>query len=903
MMWLRMIRGLCCLAALGALAGGAGSQAGRAGLPASDAWQAADKLIAEQKFDAAATAVAAIRESARRARDHENWTLALVREVQLRMGLHGHETAVRFLREQPWPDDATSQLVLRLFYAQSLNQYARAYGHEIRGRTRVESAPGPTPNVVDLKTWTAEQIDAEANAAYATVWRDRAALGSQPRSRVERYLAPGNYPDSVRGSLRDLTAYLWVEHLADTSGWSAAQTNERYRLDLAALLAGDATGGAGVAAAGTAAGTAAAVDPSNPAAHPVQRLAAVLNDLRDWHASRHGARAGASVAARTAQLETQLELARRLSQVFTDAADRQAIVTDLDRRLAGARDIAWFAHGKALQAELMLALNQPVQAHTAARSGRDAFPAETGGQNCAALMAQIEAPEFSLLAMAADLPGKRSLRVTHRNLPRLHLRAYKLSLDARLAAHGAPLPDHHSVTDLLGKDGSQRAGLLAQWTVELPATPDFADHATDITPPLTQHGMVMIVASPSADFRSGGANRIAATPLLLTNLVLTTRPQPGHYEVQAFDAASGAALEGVEVRLYEYSPRAAVALLPRTPVATARTNAEGMALLAQPREQRGYFIAAQHAGVWALAAEYLNTPPEAQASAGASAFIYTDRSVYRPEQKLAFKIVAYRFNAASGGRGALTQHTLATEQDIDVQLLDANQQEVERRRVRTNSFGTASGEFSIPPGRLLGQWALRANNGHAAVRRGIQASDLRSDAERGRRALPPQSSGTHPRRRALLLRPAGDDRLSAVEREAHAGVSAVALLGPPPRRCERAGGGRRQRSARPARRLRVRVYARRRRTPEQPPPGRPKTVARPLGGRARSDRGRTYRPARRRELPLPGRGDRHRRRRRIAQRDARVPARVRERRGNPRCRGRLRSRRQPIAHQRLARRP
>ncbi len=726
MMWLRMIRGLCCLAALGALAGGAGSQAGRAGLPASDAWQAADKLIAEQKFDAAATAVAAIRESARRARDHENWTLALVREVQLRMGLHGHETAVHFLREQPWPDDATSQLVLRLFYAQLLTQYARAYGHEIRGRTRVESAPGPTPNVVDLKTWTAEQIDAEANAAYATVWRDRAALGSQPRSRVERYLARGNYPDSVRGSLRDLTAYLWVEHLADTSGWSTAQTNERYRLDVAALLAGDATGGAGVAAPGTAAGpaagpapgTAATVDPSNPAAHPVQRLASVLNDLRDWHASRHGARASASetTAARSAQLETQLELARRLSQVFTDAADRQAIVTDLDRRLAGARDIAWFAHGKALQAELLLALNQPVQAHTAARSGRDAFPAETGGQNCAALMAQIEAPEFSLQAMAADLPGKRSLRVTHRNLPRLHLRAYKLSLDARLAAHGAPLPDHRSVTDLLGKDGSQRAGLLAQWTVELPATPDFADHATDITPPLTEHGMVMIVASPSADFRSSGVNRIAATPLLLTNLVLTTRPQPGHYEVQAFDAASGAALEGVEVRLYEYSPRAAVALLPRTPVATARTNAEGMALLAQPREQRGYFIAARRAGVWALAAEYLNTPPETQASAGASAFIYTDRSVYRPEQKLAFKIVAYRFNAASGGRGALTQHTLAAEQDIDVQLLDANQREVERRRVRTNSFGTASGEFSIPPGRLLGQWALRANNGHAAVR-------------------------------------------------------------------------------------------------------------------------------------------------------------------------------------------
>jgi alpha-2-macroglobulin len=757
MMWLRMTRSLFGLAILGALSGGVGSQApgaepaaSRPALSAGVAWKAADQLIAEQKFEAAASAVAQIREQARRARDAESWTLALVREVQLRIGLHGHETAVRFLREQPWPDDTRSQLVLRLYYAQALTQYLRAYGHEIRGGTRVDGTPRPTstlsaprggmsspakPDLLmsasstlpnDLKVWTAEQIDAEANAAYAAVWRERAALGAEPRSRIEPYLARGSYPDSVRGSLRDLTAYLWVEHLADTSLWSAAQNNERYRFKVPALLAGDATGATGASAAApaqrTAAATAAtttALDPANPAAHPVQRLVAVLNDLHDWHVSRQtsGAARGADARQeRSAALETRLELARRLSQFFSDTADRETIVADLDRRLAGARDIAWFAQGKAVQAELLLALGKPVDAHTVARSGRDAYPAEPGGQHCAALLAQIEAPEFSLQAMAADLPGKRSLRVTHRNLPRLHLRAYKVSLDARLAAHGAPLPDHRTVSDLLGKDGTRRAGLLAQWSVDLPATPDFADHATDITPPLSEHGMVMIVASPQADFRTNGANRIAATPLLLTNLVLTTRPQPGRYEVQAFDAASGTALEGVQVQLFEYSPRAALAVWPRTPVATVRSNAEGMAILAQPREQRGYFIAARRGSAWALAADYLNTQPEAQADTGSSAFIYTDRSVYRPEQKLAFKIVAYRFNSGSGRRGARTEHTLATQQDIDVQLLDANQQEVERRRVRTNSFGTASGEFSIPTGRLLGQWSLRADNGYAALR-------------------------------------------------------------------------------------------------------------------------------------------------------------------------------------------
>ena len=42
---------------------------------------------------------------------------ALIREVQLRTGLHGYETAVRFLKEEPWPKGLLSRAALELFYA------------------------------------------------------------------------------------------------------------------------------------------------------------------------------------------------------------------------------------------------------------------------------------------------------------------------------------------------------------------------------------------------------------------------------------------------------------------------------------------------------------------------------------------------------------------------------------------------------------------------------------------------------------------------------------------------------------------------------------------------------------------------------------------------------------------
>src|SRR5207247_6450204 len=60
-------------------------------------WQEIDRLVPEQKFQAALEGVEKIRVAAQQSADRDEWTRALIREVQLRMGLHGYETAVRFL--------------------------------------------------------------------------------------------------------------------------------------------------------------------------------------------------------------------------------------------------------------------------------------------------------------------------------------------------------------------------------------------------------------------------------------------------------------------------------------------------------------------------------------------------------------------------------------------------------------------------------------------------------------------------------------------------------------------------------------------------------------------------------------------------------------------------------------
>ena len=83
----------------------------------------------------------------------EYWTRTLVKETQLRMALHGYETAVRFLKDEQWPTEPLWQATLNLFYAHALTSYIDIYSWEINQREKVVSS-----GEVDLRAWTREEI-------------------------------------------------------------------------------------------------------------------------------------------------------------------------------------------------------------------------------------------------------------------------------------------------------------------------------------------------------------------------------------------------------------------------------------------------------------------------------------------------------------------------------------------------------------------------------------------------------------------------------------------------------------------------------------------------------------------------------------------------------------------------
>ena len=645
-------------------------------------------MVSQGRFNEALKSVDRILEESRAKADAKNWTKALVRGVQLRMGLHGYETAVRFLREQKWPEEPINHAVLQLYYAQALQTYYSGYSWEINRR---EPVGNDLP--ADLKAWTRDQIFGEARRTHEELWQQRAELGDEPITRLSEYIQPNDYPAGIRETLRDALSYFYVALLSNTAFWKPQEENDVYQLNLQDLSA-DPVSGQRSAGSGSASSQPSAAG-SFP--HPLLRTIEVIKDLEQWHAT---------AGRREAALEARLERLRRLHAAFTQEEDRKQIKAVLERTLPGYRNLPWWAMGQAELAEMVREEAVPgklVRAREIAQAGYQAYPGSIGGKRCLHIVKTIEQPSFGLAAMLTDAAQKRSIEVSHSNITKIYFRAHRVDLLSRLTS----ARDYNL---LLNGDEhwklSQSAKPDAEWAVDLPATPDFETHRTFVTPPLSRTGYYVILASANKGFTKQ-LNQLSSVNFILTDLVLLVRQRysASDFEIQVLSGKTGQPITGAEVDLYQHNWQAG-----HRRVSTVTTGPNGIAHFRVTRStdqySYSYFVVARYAGDVALDANAVNLYGYERSIPTSHSLVYTDRSVYRPNQKLFWKILA--FNQADQQRFAV-----ATGTQVNVSLMDANNQELESQTVTTNEFGTACGEFVIPSGRMLGRWYLRTSFGNA----------------------------------------------------------------------------------------------------------------------------------------------------------------------------------------------
>ncbi len=646
-------------------------------------WEEIDELIEQQRFQAAAEKVEKLLEASIEQGDESDWTRSLIRLVQLQTALHGFETAVQTLQDRAWPTDELDRTVLQLFYAQGLVNYLNVYSWEIGSREQM----GPSDDL-GLEKLTQDQIFSMAQQAYEDIWERRRSLAAQPLEILEEYLVPNNYPPGIRSTLRDGVTYLWIELLSNSAFWRPQQSNETFRLDLASMVKG--IGESEVE-----------VDLPNGSLHPLTKMGLLLDDLENWH--RRAGRTDAAAQARIEKLS-------RFFKAFDQQDDRDLIKGALDNLVAElGRESEWWSVGQAELARMVqqdVSTDALIRARAIALKGKQAHPGTIGARMCQGIVELIEVPGYDITSMRSDGLNRRSIEVQHKNLESIYFRAYPIDIRRQIEVSRDYnlLPGYQEIPEILkGQEPT------AAWRTDLPATTDFRLHKTWVTPPFSRRGLFLIVASGDEDFSgdNGIGNHLAALYLQISDLTIVTRDVAGGFEVEILSGSSGRSLSGVVVDLFQYNYQKGHRLSSRQ---TTGLNGE-VRFRVRDRQNRGYFFVAAIEDDLALDLTQQRIMRPRQPREQTASLIYTDRSVYRPRQEIFWKVVAYEGLASEGRFETLPSRA------VTIHLLDGNGESVSSLETTTNHFGSASGSFEIPTGRMLGQWRLQSSlNGYSSVR-------------------------------------------------------------------------------------------------------------------------------------------------------------------------------------------
>lgn len=626
------------------------------------------QLINEQKYAEALKLVQKKIDDMKASKKDREWAKLIVQETMLQIGLHGYETAVKELKNREWPKDPVSHAMVSIAYARSLQIYHQSYSWEIRKREKTTGSES-----FDLKTLTSEEIYQEAYAGFEKAWKVRDELGKLKRDALPEIIQPNNFPQEVRGSLRDSLSYLMADFLNDSSGWSALHSNSTYAIDPSQLLEKPLK-----------------ISFTDMSVHPFLKVAFVLRDLEQWHAGS---------GKKEAALEARLELHRHMWQQLSSVSAKKKILSSLEKEITKNRNNTWVTMAYGTMADFKRSEEDLVSSHSWAKKGSELFPKSAGAAKCRDIISAIEQPSLSLDGMNVDTSSKKSLGVNYKNLKKVYFKSIRIDFKdfIRTTKDYSLRPGWRELEVYLKNPHAHK------WEIDLQETTDYKQHRAYVTPPVHKPGFYAVLVSNTPSFQEGVVHGVE---MFFSDYVfqVTRNYEKQEFSVQVLKGASGEPVKDAVISIYSADYQKG-----HTLKGDEKTDQNGVANFITRsflNTQNAFFFIAEKDGHLIGSKNpdnmYLQGKPNTSVS---NAFIYTDRSIYRPEQRILWKVVAYR------GDSKDKKFEVDNAQSVTVQLHDGNYQIVQKKTVKTNRFGSASGEFEIPKGKLLGDWSITTTHG------------------------------------------------------------------------------------------------------------------------------------------------------------------------------------------------
>ncbi|WP_282068882.1 alpha-2-macroglobulin family protein [Olleya namhaensis] len=319
------------------------------------------------------------------------------------------------------------------------------------------------------------------------------------------------------------------------------------------------------------------------------------------------------------------------------------------------------------------------------------FPESKGASLCKTLQSQIEQPNLTITA-EQFVPIKTHARflIRYTNVAQLTFNAHLISKKQRDAFSKLYKEDEK-------KAFIDKLKVEKTWTSSLKNENDYQQHTTETLVPKLDNGLYLIVGQ-STDLDT---NFFATALTQVTNIAIVNFEDQNQEFYQVINRNNGQPLANATVAIdYIYRNE----ILSTT---NSTTDSKGIITLSKTNTNKRNQIAltiksksdTAHFGNYYLNNYYKNRDNN---DTNYRAFIFTDRSIYRPSQTVYFKAIALK--------NKVNTTNVIANQKLNVILYNTNGEKVSDLDLITNDFGSISGEFILPNDGLTGNYSIQIND-------------------------------------------------------------------------------------------------------------------------------------------------------------------------------------------------
>lgn len=322
------------------------------------------------------------------------------------------------------------------------------------------------------------------------------------------------------------------------------------------------------------------------------------------------------------------------------------------------------------------------------------FPDSDGAQKARELQETILAKSLSITIeefVVPDKPFKALVKYT--NIDSLHFRIFRLNQSEIRIWDNIRF-------DSARADFIKNLSPVVAWSDSLINPGDYQNHGTEVIFPALAKGSYLIYSTTE---NNKGFDPIAAYGLIqVTDIALATANINNHQRFQLVDRSTGKPLAGGTIHVVNDPLSYSKVSLDET----LTSNEQGFAYIPLTDDYIPTLVKVfmngdtVNFGRHHINRSYSPSQNNENERVTARAFLFSDRSIYRPGQTIYFKgILLKEVNDKS---------SIVPGEFVEVYLDDVNGEEVGFLRLQTNEFGSFSGEFKIPATGLNGEYTLYA---------------------------------------------------------------------------------------------------------------------------------------------------------------------------------------------------